>query len=503
MPQETPYATLTGVLTAHDLIDVTPFVDGRFVPSDSDGTFAAYDPNSGRVLAENPDGSAADVDRAVASARRNHAEGAWRGAAPTAKKSALYRWADLIERNADRLDALDALEMGKPVSVSAFNASAAAALVRFNAEALDKQGGDILTSDRTSMVLRKRVPRGVVAAIVPWNFPTYNAALKIAPALAAGNSVILKPSELASQAALILAALALDAGLPPGTLNVVPGRGNIVGKALAEHMSVDMVTFTGSSVVGKRILEYAGRSNMKVVSAECGGKSPHIVFHDEIDLNMVAHHIAGALLLNQGQVCSLGSRLLVEHTIEDLLVAKILKRLELAVAGDPQLRTTTYGPIVSKAQLEKLLGYVASGKAEGADLVHGGAPMPERSGGYFFSPTVFTNVPPKSRISQEEIFGPVLSVLRFHDIDEAIELANGTCFGLAAYIWTSRTITSARLASELNSAYTIVNAAAPAGEGPGMGFSCEPFGLSGTGIEGGMAGLDSYSRKQTLWFNHG
>jgi acyl-CoA reductase-like NAD-dependent aldehyde dehydrogenase len=489
--------------TAADLIKVSPLVDGRIIGSEADQALTTYNPASGTELSETPIGCVADANKAVESARRSYIAGAWRRAAPSAKKVTLSRWANLIERNAVRLDALDALEMGKPIGVQAFNAASAAALLRFSAEALDKFGGDVFTSDRFSTVIQKRVPRGVIAAVVPWNFPTYNILLKVAPALAAGNSVVLKPSELASQAALVLAKLALEAGLPPGILNVVPGRGDTVGKALAEHMDVDMVTFTGSTAVGKLILQYAGRSNMKVVSAECGGKSPQIVFDDGLDLDMVAANVARMIALNQGQVCSVGSRLLVQDTIEDVLVPKIVSQLKLIVAGDPQLPSTTYGPLVSTAQLDKVLAYIAAGTVAGADLVHGGSRLLLQSGGYFIEPAVFVNVPEPSRIAREEIFGPVLSVLRFRDIEDAIRIANDTCYGLAAYAWTSRMATGFRLANAINAGYTLINAIDPIGEGPGMSFSGEPFGLSGVGIEGGVAGLETYMRRQTQWFNHG
>src|SRR6185437_14609109 len=281
--------------------------------------------------------------------------GSWRRSPPSVKKRILHRWADLVEEKSPRLDALDALEMGKPVSLPVFNAKAAANFLRFNAEALDKCPGETLTSDSSSTVIQVRVPRGVVAAIVPWNFPTYNSVLKVAPALAAGNSVVLKPSELASQSALMLARLALDAGIPPGVFNFIPGAGEVVGKALAEHMEVDMVTFTGSSAIGKLIVQYAGRSNMKVVGAECGGKSPHIVFDDGIDIEAVADNIARNICINQGQVCSVGSRLLVQDSLEEPLVQSITAKLEDIRVGDPQLKTTTYGPLVSESQLRKVM----------------------------------------------------------------------------------------------------------------------------------------------------
>lgn len=364
-----------GPLTVGDLCAVAPFIDGSPISSSSDSTVAVHEPATGRPLLDIPAGSSQDVDRAVRSSRTAFAGGAWRTTLPSARKRTLHRWAELIEASASKLDALDAIEMGKPVSTPVFSAQSAAGLLHFFAEAVDKHFGDVFTSDPASTVLQTRVPRGVVAAIVPWNFPTYNAVLKVAPALAAGNCVILKPSELASQSALVLAKLALEAGLPAGVLNVVPGRGEIVGKALGEHPLIDMVTFTGSSAVGKLLLTYAGHSNMKVVSAECGGKSPHIVFDDGLDSDSVAQVIAGGLCLNQGQVCSVGSRLLVQDSLEEALVGRIVAHLNKIVVGDPQRVDTTYGPLASAVQLRKVISHVQSGAADGADLIYGGGKL--------------------------------------------------------------------------------------------------------------------------------
>jgi acyl-CoA reductase-like NAD-dependent aldehyde dehydrogenase len=491
------------LLTALDLVSVAPFIDGQFVQSRSHSTFEVREPASGHKLLDIPAGCREDVEDAVRSSRASFVDGRWCKTAPSAKKRILLRWADLIDAKAARLDALDAIEMGKPVSIPVFNARAAAGFVRFNAEAVDKCLGDVLTSDSTSTVIQTRVPRGVVAAIVPWNFPTYNSVLKIAPALAAGNSVVLKPSELASQSALMLAGLALEAGLPIGVLNVVPGAGETVGRALARHMDVSMVTFTGSSAVGKLIVQYAGESNMKAVGAECGGKSPQIVFDDGVNLEIVADNIARTICLNQGQVCSVGSRLLVQDSLEERLVQKIIERLAHIRPGNPQLRDTTYGPLVSEAQMNKVLAHMEAGVAAGADMVYGGSRLLPETGGYFVEPTVFVNVPQQSSLAQEEIFGPVLSVLTFRNAEEAIRLAAGTAYGLAAYVWTSRLGVAFKLSNALQTALTMVSAVAVTGEGPGHGFSGEPYGLSGVGIEGGLAGLETYTRRQTTWFNHG
>jgi acyl-CoA reductase-like NAD-dependent aldehyde dehydrogenase len=481
---------------------VAPFIEGALVESLSTATIDVVNPSNGRRLLSIPAGCIEDVDRAVASARCAFDDGRWSGMPPSLRKQALHRLADLIVAEAATLDALDAAEMGKPISTAAFNALEAAALLRFNAHAIDKLMGDVYGSDPHSFVAQRRVPRGVVAAVVPWNFPTYNAVLKAAPALAAGNCVVLKPSELSSRSAVRLAQLGMQAGLPPGVLNVLPGAGVTVGRALGLHGAVDMVAFTGSTEVGKWMLQYSGQSNMKAVVAECGGKSPQIVFADGVDLDAASAMIAGFLLINQGQVCSVGSRLLVQRSIETQLLEKISVRMQQIVIGDALDPNTTFGPVVSLKQCERVMQYIETGRAEGGELVIGGRRVLQQSGGFFIEPTVFRAVSPEARIAREEIFGPVLSVIAFDDEGDAIRIANDTAYGLAAYVWTSSLSTGMRMVKNLRSP-VIVNAAAPRGEGAGHAASWEPFAQSGIGTEGGLAGMESYMRRQTVWFNHG
>jgi acyl-CoA reductase-like NAD-dependent aldehyde dehydrogenase len=480
---------------------VAPFIDGAYAPSDSEATFEVINPSNGQRCLSIPAGSDADVDRAVESARRAFDDGRWSDTPPSLKKKTLHRLADLISENAPELDALDAGEMGKPVSERLFSASAAANLMRFHAEAVDKVMGDVYSSDAHSFVADRRVPRGVVAAIIPWNFPTFVAVLKIAPALAAGNCVVLKPSELSSRSAMRLGELALDTGLPPGVLNIVPGLGETVGRALGLHHDVDMVTFTGSTEVGKLMLQYSGQSNMKVVMAECGGKAPQIVFADGVDLDAASESIAAFLLTNQGQICSVGSRLLAYRSIETELCEKITARMRRIVIGDAQNPATTFGPVASARQCARIVQFIASARAEGAQLVTGGRRALPDSGGFFIEPTVFRNVAPEARIAREEIFGPVLSVIPFEDEAEAIRIANSTAYGLAAYVWTANLSTGLRVAKGIRSP-VFVNAVAPKGEGPGHGYSGEPAGQSGIGSEGGLAGMQSYLRRQLVWINH-
>jgi acyl-CoA reductase-like NAD-dependent aldehyde dehydrogenase len=480
---------------------VAPFIEGTFSTSDNEARVEVINPSNGQRCLSISAGCEADVNRAVFSARRAFEEGRWSETPPSLKKKVLHCLAELIEVEAAALDALDAGEMGKPVSVGFCNAAAAAGLVRFYAEAVDKVTGDVFTSDKNSFVAQRRVPRGVVAAIVPWNFPTFNAVLKVAPALAAGNCVVLKPSELSSRSAIRLAQLAAQAGLPPGVLNVVPGLGKTVGRALGLHMEVDMVAFTGSTAVGKLMLQYAGQSNMKSVQTECGGKSPQIVFADGVDLDAASEAIAGFLLTNQGQICSVGSRLLVERSIESVMLEKISAQFKRIVMGNALDPKTTFGPLVSAQQCARVMDYIDTAQADGAQLIAGGQRALQESGGCFVEPTLFRAVLTTARIAQEEIFGPVLSVIPFEDEAQAIRIANGTPYGLSAYVWTASLSTGMRLAKAIRSE-VVVNAATPSGEGAGHAVSSEPAGQSGIGVEGGLAGMQSYLRRQLVWFNH-
>lgn len=479
---------------------VLPFIEGEPSTSSSDETVEVLSPSNGKPLLLIPAGCDADVDRAVASARRAFDDGRWSDGAPSWKKKTLHRFADMIAARASELDVLDAGEMGKPVAETFCNAAAAADLVRFYAEAVDKVAGDVLTSDRYSFVAQRRIPRGVVAAVTPWNFPAFIALLKAAPALAAGNCVVLKPSEMSSRSALRLAQLAVEAGLPPGVLNVVPGRGDTVGRALALHMDIDMVTFTGSTKVGKLMLQYAGQSNMKVVMAECGGKSPHIVFADHTAIDAVGEAIAQRLVTNQGQICSVGSRLLVQKSVEAPLVEKILARLGQVVMGDPLNPKTSFGPLASAIQYDRVMNYIRTAEQEGARLIAGGKQALSETGGYFVKPTLFSNVSPSARVAQEEIFGPVLSVIPFEEEAEAIRIANSTIYGLTASVWTDDLSRGLRMAKSIRSSVRI-NAAVPR-EGAGLAASSEPVRQSGIGVEGGLAGLESYLRRQLVTFAH-
>ncbi|MCW0236318.1 MAG: aldehyde dehydrogenase family protein [Ferrovibrio sp.] len=477
----------------------TPIIGGKPEQSRGVGSIAVLNPSNGKKLSEIPAGSVEDVDQAVKIAREAFEKGIWSGIPTGERKKVLLRLADLIAREAETFDRIDAVEMGKPVSTWRFNAAAAADHFRFYAEATDKVVGKVLPTDARSYHALRQVPRGVVGAITPWNFPTFNAVMKLGPALAAGNSIVLKPSEMSSFSALRLVELALEAGVPGGVINIVLGHGHVVGKALAMHNDVDMVTFTGSTAVGKLMMQYAGMSNMKKVLAECGGKCPQVVFDDGIDLDAAADFIALYILTNQGQVCSSGTRLLVQRSIETKLLEKLTARFGKVHAGDAADPATTFGPLVSKPQLEKVMKYIEQAPQAGAELVTGGQRLLSDTGGNFVAPTIFRNVQPSAAIAQEEIFGPVLSVTAFDTEDEAIWLANGTRYGLNAYVWTANMGVGMRMAEAIQSTVS-VRSGATTGKGSGHASTGEPFGDSGIGAEGGMVGLESYLRNHSVAF---
>jgi 4-guanidinobutyraldehyde dehydrogenase/NAD-dependent aldehyde dehydrogenase len=482
--------------------DVTPrreaFIDGRYVAARDGASFACVSPIDGRVLADVAACDVADADRAVASARRAFDAGTWSGRAPADRKRVLLRFAELLRAHRDELALLETLDVGKPISESLnVDIPAAARCITWYAEAIDKVYDEVAPTARDALALITREPMGVVAAIVPWNFPLLMASWKLGPALATGNSVILKPSEKSPLTALRVAELALEAGLPEGVLNVLPGYGHTVGKALALHGDVDCVAFTGSTTTGKLMLEYSGQSNMKRVWLECGGKSPNIVLADAPDLDQAARAAAAAIFFNQGEMCSAGSRLLVQESIHDALLEKIgaiARRLE---PGDPLDPATQLGAIVDDIQLQRVLGYIDSGREEGATVRLGGSRVRPDSGGYYVEPTVFENVAPTMRIAREEIFGPVLAAITFRDVEEAVRIANDVMYGLAAAVWSRDITTAHRVARALRAGMVYVNCY----DADDITVPFGGFKQSGTGRDKSLHALDKYTELKTTWIS--
>jgi 4-(gamma-glutamylamino)butanal dehydrogenase len=473
------------------------FIDGTFRDAISGKTLATENPATGQVLAHVAAGDAEDIDAAVTAARRAFEDGRWSRLAPAERKKVLLRLADSVEANLAELATLDALEAGKPISdCLEIDLPDTVKTFRWYAEAIDKVFDSVAPTGPEALGLIVREPVGVVGAVVPWNFPLLMAAWKIAPALAAGNSIVVKPSRLTSLSAIRLAELAVEAGLPDGVLNVVPGPGGTAGQALGRHMDVDMVTFTGSTEVGRQFLTYAAESNLKEITLECGGKSPQVVLADPPDLDLVAEQVLFAALVNQGENCSSGSRLIVHRSVQDALLERLVEKLPEWPVGDPMDASTRVGPMIERPHLDKVLGYISAGRSEGARVVTGGGRVLEESGGYFVAPTIFGDVANSMRIAREEIFGPVLSTIPFDSEEEGVRLANETSYGLAASVYTRDLDTAFRVARALRAGTVGVNAYS---EGdittPFGGYKESGFG----GRDKGLEALEQYTQKKTIW----
>jgi acyl-CoA reductase-like NAD-dependent aldehyde dehydrogenase len=477
--------------------NVQPFIDGRYRPSASTGLIENIDPASETLLCSFPVGSSADVDDAVRIARRRFEEGCWSEWPAARRAQVLLKLADLIVTRKASLALLDTLEMGKPIQASLYDAEHFAAfLLRSWAGFADKLVGESAPLSASALTFNTYEPRGVVGAIAPWNFPTVNAVYKIGPALAAGNTVVLKPSELSPSSALKLAELALEAGVPEGVLNVVPGLGSTVGAALALHPDVSFISFTGSTRTGRTIMEMCGRSNGKPLLIECGGKSPHVVFDDVVDLDVVADAIVRNALWNQGQVCSAHTRLLVHHDLSKPLLDKIVDRASQHVPDDPLKETTTFGPLASPAQRDRVKAYVEQGVRAGAVPVLRGAI--QESGGCFVAPTVFDRVHEDMSIAREEIFGPVLTMQTFATESSAIALANAPEYGLSATVWTRDLGRGRRLARAIRAGHIAVRTSGKEEQGAEYILGHEPQKASGFGVELGIGGLRSYSTLKSV-----
>jgi 4-(gamma-glutamylamino)butanal dehydrogenase len=472
------------------------WIGGRACSGSAGGAMEVISPIDGQAFTTIAAGAPQDMDQAVQSAREAYESGRWSRMPPADRKKKLLKLAELIENNALELAVLGVRDNGTEIAM-AYKAEplSAAATFRYYAEAIDKVYGEIAPTGPDVLALVHHEPLGVVGVIVPWNFPMMIGSWKIAPALAAGNSVVLKPPEMASLTLLRLAQLASEAGVPDGVFNVVTGLGSVAGQALGLHMDVDAIAFTGSGVVGRRLLEYAARSNLKRVHLELGGKSPNIVFADAPDLDVAAKVAAFGMFRNSGQVCVAGSRLLVQSSIYDRFVEKLVAATTKLQVGDPLNIHTDVGAVASAAQLQKDLDHVAAAKQEGAILVTGGRRTHVESGGFYMEPTIFKNVKPEMLLAREEVFGPVLGVLRFDTEEQAVTLANSTVYGLAAAVWTSTLRTAHRMIRAVRAGVVHVNTYG----GSDLTVPLGGFKQSGYGRDKSLHALEKYTDLKTAW----
>ncbi len=475
------------------------FINGAFHDALSGETFETFAPATGQTIATVASCGPEDVDAAVSAGRAAFEDGRWSRLAPVERKRILLRFADLIEANAAEIARLDAVDAGKPIyDCETIDLPDVVHTIRWYAEALDKLFGRISPTGEDNLALIVREPVGVVGAVLPWNFPVAMLAWKLGPALAAGNSVVVKPAELSPLSTLRVAELATEAGVPDGVLNVVPGPGEITGRALGLHPDVDAVTFTGSTEVGRLFLRYSAESNLKRVTLELGGKSPQVVMADAArDLEAVAGELANAAFWNMGQNCTAGSRILAHESIRSDLVSALAEQAATWPVGDPLDQQTRIGPLIEPDAMSRVLRYVREAAEAGASVAYGGGQVRQESGGWFVQPTILDDVRPDMPVARDEIFGPVVAVVPFADEREAVAIANDSAYGLAASVFTHDLDTAHRMARAIRAGTVAVNCY---GEGdittPFGGYKHSGFG----GRDKGLEAFDQYTEHKTIWF---
>ncbi|RQR55227.1 aldehyde dehydrogenase [Burkholderia sp. Bp9125] len=478
-------------------LDGRAFIAGQRCPAASGEIFSTLNPATGKTLADVARCDGQDVDRAVRAARDAFESGVWSKAAPAHRKAVLLRLAQLIDTHAEELALLEALEAGKPIGECiGLDIPESAACIRWHAEVTDKRYDALSPSGAGVVGMITREPIGVVGAVLPWNFPALMLAWKIGPALSVGNSVIVKPAEQTSLSTLRIADLAREAGVPAGVLSVVTGFGDSAGQALGRHADVDLVAFTGSTETGKRFLHYSADTNLKRVVLECGGKNPQVILPDVANLDAVAEQAVAAAFWNMGENCSAGSRILVPSNLKAALLEKVQAVLAGWTTGDPLDPDVKLGALIEQKHYEKVLAHIEQAKADGARVVCGGKATLADTGGWFVEPTIFDNVTPDMRIAREEVFGPVVCFIEYADIDDAVRIANDTCYGLAASLWTDNVNHAHKIAARIRAGTVTVNCF---GEGdlstPFGGFKQSGFG----GRDKSVYAHDQYCELKTTW----
>jgi len=476
------------------------FINGKYVDSTTGRTFSAISPIDGKLLTEVACCGEEDVNLAVKAAREAFEDGRWSGKPPAERKNILQKFAEIIRAHRNELALIETLDMGKPISDStSIDVRAVANCFDWYGEAIDKVYDEIAPTAQNAVALVTKQPLGVVAAVVPWNFPMLMAAWKLAPALATGNSVVLKPAEQSSLSALRLAELALEAGIPAGVFNVVTGMGPETGRALGRHMDVDGLFFTGSTQVGKYFMEYSAQSNLKKLGLELGGKSPNIILASYRDTEHAARVSANAVFFNQGEMCTCPSRLIVEKSIHEQVVEVFKDVAKNYAPGDPLDPDTNMGAMVDNRHADRVMGFVDSAREEGADIVAGGQRARAESGGCYIEPTIFDNVDNSMTVAQQEIFGPMVSVIPVENAEEAVKVANDTCYGLASAVWTDDLSTAHKVSRAIRAGMVYVNCY----DSDDMTVPFGGFKESGIGRDKSLHAFDKYTELKTTWINIG